>query len=55
MIFIPDNLLSVACYGEVDGRHRASQDVARNDAFIAENCNGGGDNMEISDLAYAHY
>jgi hypothetical protein len=54
MIFIPDNLLSVACFGEVDGRHRTSQAASRNDAFIAENWNKGGDNMQISELAYVH-
>jgi hypothetical protein len=54
MIFIPDNFLSVACYGEVDGRHRTSQAAARNDAFIAENWNRGGDNIKISELTYVH-
>jgi hypothetical protein len=45
MIFIPNNLLSVACFGEVDGRHRTSQAAARNDAFIAKNWSKEGDNM----------
>jgi hypothetical protein len=54
MIFIPDDLLSVACFGEVDGRHRTSQAAARNDAYIAENWNRGGDNMRISELSYVH-
>jgi hypothetical protein len=54
MIYIPENLSSEACFGEVDGRHRTSQAAARNDKFIEENWSKAGENLEMSELAYVH-